>query len=140
MKILPLIVYLLAMTSPAHGGFFDESVNSTLLKLSKQLNKTLPIRVGKTKTLESTAVVKDVLLYTYRVTDDSTFRDSRFDINKYTYFFRNSVGESVCKDPSSFALLKRGASYNYFFVNDYGQSLFDYTLNEKECTAYLNDK
>lgn len=138
MRILILIIYFLAFTSFAHAGLFEKSVSSTLLSMSKEINKSLPVKVDKEKILETTVAIKNVLIFKYKITDDSTFRDPRFDINKYTYHLRNSLGESTCKDESSFALLKRGASYNYIYINQYGQKLFDFTLNERECSTYLS--
>jgi hypothetical protein len=131
-------LYFFAFTSFAHAGLFDKSVSSTLLFTSKEINKSLPVRVDNEKILETTVAINNVLIFKYSMTDDSNFRDPRFDINKYTYHFRNSLGESACKDKSTFELFKRGASYNYIFINQYGHKLFDFILNERECSNYLS--
>lgn len=138
MRILILIFLFLTFTSFAHAGLFDKSVSGTLLSTSKEINESLPVRVDKEKILETTVAISNILIFKYKVTDDSNFRNPRFDINKYTYHFRNSLGESTCKDESTFELFKRGASYNYIFINQYGQKLFDFTLNERECSNYLS--
>lgn len=127
-------------TTFAHADSFDQNVNRKLLSMSKEFNKGLPVRIDREKILESTMVVKNVLIFKYKITDDSNFRNPRFDINKYTYYFRNAQGEIICKDESNYALLKRGANYNYIFVNKYGQILFDFTLNEKECANFLSGR
>jgi hypothetical protein len=140
MKTLALIIFFLTLAFTVHASSFDKSVSSTLQATSKEINKSLPVRVDKEKILETTVAIKNILIIKYKVTDDSTFKDPRFDIKKYTYHFRNSVGESTCRDEGTFALLKRGAAYNYIFINQYGQKLFDFLLNERECSDYLSGR
>jgi len=140
MKIPLFIFCILAYTSTAHGGWFSKNVSSTLLSTSKEINKSLPVRVDKEKILETTVAIKNVLIFKYKITDDSTFKDPQFNISKYTYYLRNSLGESICKDKNTYELFKRGASYNYIYINQYGQKLLDFTLNEKECSDYLAER
>lgn len=140
MRILILIFCFLTFTSFVNDGLSDESVSNKLRSMSKELNKSLPVRVDREKILETTMAVKNVLVMKYKITDDSTFKDPRFDVNLYVYHFRNGQGQFICKDESNFELLKRGASYNYIFVNKYGQKLFEYTLNEQECLNYLSGR
>lgn len=137
MKILLFSFYVLAFTSVAQASPLVKSVSSTLLSTSKEINKNLPVRVDSEKILETTVALKNVLIFKYKITDDSTFKNPRFDISTYTFHLRNSLGESTCKNEGSYALLKRGASYNYIYINKFGQKLLDFTLNEKECTNYL---
>lgn len=138
MRILILLFCFFMFTAFAHADSFDQSVNRKLLSMSKEFNKGLPVRIDGEKILESTMVVKNVLMFKYKITDDSIFKNPRFDINKYRYHFRNAQGEIICKDESNYALLKQGASYNYIFVNKYGQILFDFTLNGRECANFLS--
>ncbi len=137
MKMLILSFCLLAFASAAYAGLFEKSVSSTLKSTSKELNKSLPVQVDREKTLETTVASKNVLIFKYKITDDSTFKNPRFDLNIYMYHLRNSLGESTCRDEGSYALLKRGASYNYIYINQYGQKLLDFTLTEQECSNYL---
>ena len=137
-RLLVISFFVLVFTSISYAGSFNQDVSSTLLSMSKEINKNLPVRIDSEKTLETTVTIKNVLIFKYKITDDSNFRNPRFNINKYTYHLRNSLGESTCKDKETFSLLKRGASYNYIFINRYGQKLVDFTLDEKECSNYLS--
>ncbi len=137
MKKAILFLYIFVNTFVVHAGLFDESVSSILQSTSKELSKSLSIQVDREKILETIVAYKDVLIFKYKITDDSTFKDPRFDPSKYTFYFRKSVGESVCKNESTYALLKCGASYDYVYINQYGQKLFDFILDEKECSNYL---
>ena len=125
---------LLAASSVASSS--EPTVSDVLRSISTEINKSLPMMVDKEKQLEATVAAFDTLLFKYKFIDESTISNPRFDKNKYLAALRVSLGESTCNDPATFALLKQGAKYTYMFTNKRGLKLFEYSLDERECTEY----
>lgn len=136
MRPRTMIAVALLMASPVVGQADEPAVSDVLQTISKEINKSVPFKIDREKDLETTVALFDTLIFKYKFTDESTISNPRFDKNKYLAALRGSLGESTCMDPSTFALLKRGAKYSYIFTNKRGLKLFEYTLDERECTKY----
>ena len=131
-----MIAVALLMASPVVGQADELPVSDVLQTISKEINKSVPLKIDREKDLETTVALFDTLIFKYKFTDESTISNPRFDKNKYLAALRVSLGESTCMDLSTFALLKRGAKYSYMFTNKRGLKLFEYTLDERECANY----
>lgn len=133
--ILAAFAALTAWPSVNHAA--DSEVTDTLRSMSREFNKSLPLQIDHEKILEVTVVVQSTLIFKYKFTDEKTIDDPRFDKQKYASHLRMSLGESTCKDKNNFELLRKGAKYNYLFVNKRGLQIIDFTLDTKVCSEYM---
>jgi hypothetical protein len=126
-----LILMLCTLFAVQNADAANNDIASTLRAMSKKINLSLPVPVDTEKILETTVAIDRTLIFKYKVNDNSSFKDPRFHADRYTYYIRKSLARSTCKD--ALPLFERGASYNYIFIDKYGQNLFEYTLDKKEC-------
>lgn len=115
----------------------DPTISETLIGLSRDLNRSLPIQIDREKILQTTVVFRETLVFKYTFIDETTISNPRFSKERYSAFLLESLGQSTCADPASYALLKRGATYNYLFVTRSGMQAIDFSLTADICTAYL---
>lgn len=134
-----VLAALLASAVP-EAGAGDLAVPEVLRAISKEINRSVPIRVDNEKELETSVVMFDTLVFKYKFTDETTISNPRFSKDKYLAALRVSLGESTCMDESTFALLKRGAKYNYLFTTKRGFTVFEYTLDHKVCASYRKSR
>ena len=80
--------------------------------------------------------MRNTLVIKYMFTDETVINNPRFDVNRYIAHLQVSLGESTCKDDGTFELLRRGAKYNYMFINRKGLKVIDFTLDSRFCTEY----
>lgn len=102
--------------------------------MSLELNKSLPVRIDKEKTLETIVAIRSTLIYKYKFTDETTIRDQRFNPKLYEKHLANSLRQSTCQDADIAGLLRRGARFNYLFVDRYGMTVVDFTLDSAFCS------
>lgn len=114
----------------------DDEVEKALRSMSREMNKSLPLQIDKEKLLEATVVMQSTLIFKYKFTDETVINDPRFDKNRYVAHLQVSLGESTCKDAGAFELLRRGAIYNYIFINRRGVKIIDFKVNAKFCSQY----
>jgi len=114
----------------------DPEVADVLRSMSRDMNKSLPLQIDREKMLEVTVAMQGTLIFKYKFTDETVINDPRFDKQRYLAHLRTSLGESTCKDPGTFELLRRGARYNYLFTNNRGLQVIDFTLDAKACSDY----
>lgn len=112
----------------------DAEVEQALLAMSKNINKNLPLQIDKEKALEATAALQDTLVFKYKFTDETTIRNPRFSRTQYEKHLRASLQASTCSDPDLMELMRRGAKFNYLFVDRKGMKIVDFTLNTAHCT------
>lgn len=136
MRPRAMLVAALLMAIPVVGRTNEPAVSDVLQTISKEINKTVPLKIDGEKVLETTVALFDTLIFKYKFTDERAISNPSFDKSKYLAALRISLGESTCMDASVFALLKRGAKYTYIFTTKRGLQLFEYTLDERECANY----
>ncbi len=128
-------LYQLRSVSLLHGiaGAHEAEVEQALFAMSKNFNKNLPLQIDKEKMLEATLAIQDVLVFKYKFTDESTIRNPRFSRIQYEKHLRDSLRASTCSDPSVVEIMRRGAKFNYLFVDRKGMKIIDFTLNATQC-------
>jgi hypothetical protein len=111
----------------------NESLSSTLLYISKETNKNLPVRLDNEITLETTYVSGDTLVWKYRFAKESALNNPNFKPSLYKYHAEKSQKEIACKDSYSMDILRKGGSFYYYFTDIYGKTILDFTINLKSC-------
>lgn len=124
---------VLVTASPCFAQSQEPPVADVLLRIAREINPTLPLQIDKEKVLEVTAAVRNTLIFKYKFTDERTINDPRWDREKYIAALRLSLGQSTCSDSATFALLVRGARYNYLFTTRAGRQVVDFTLDAAAC-------
>lgn len=140
MRASVIVVAALIAGTSIHSRAGDPPVSNVLRSISSEINRSVPIRVDKEKELETSVAVFDTLVFKYKFTDETTISHPRFSKNKYLAALRISLGESTCMDDATFALLKRGAKYNYLFLTKRGVKVLEYTLDESQCATYRKSR
>ncbi len=115
----------------------DSEVEGVLRSISRDINKSLPLQIDREKMLEVTVALHNTLIFKYKFTDETIINDPRFNKEKYLAYLRASLSQSTCKDSGTFELLRKGAKYNYLFINKRGLQIIDFSLDAKVCSDYL---
>lgn len=138
MRIIVLMLLAVLSGGAAAEQKDNNSVANQLMTISRDINKSLPLKVDSEKVLDVTVAVHEILIFKFRIIDETVFNHPRFDKNKYLSALGASLGGSTCADTATFNLMLRGAKYNYIFINDRGIKLIDFTLDSNVCGNYRN--
>jgi len=111
-------------------------VEEALRQIARELSSTLPVRVDREKSLETIVALHSTLIFKYKFNDETTIRDPRFDPKLYEKHLARSLRASTCTDKGLAALLRRGARFNYLFVDKYGVKVVDFTLDAATCVSH----
>lgn len=130
-----LLITLLDWSCVAYAA--DSEVEGILRSISQDINKSLPLQIDREKILEVTVALHNTLIFKYKFTDETIINDPRFNKEKYLAHLRTSLSQSTCKDDGTLELLRKGAKYNYLFINKRGLQIIDFSLDAKACLDYL---
>jgi hypothetical protein len=130
------LFFLLTVTSSIGFGQNNdgENLNDVLIAVARSIEKSLPIKVDREKTLETVFATNETLVFKYKVTDDSNFKNPKFDNNKYLYYVNESLKTSLCANENMYELLKMGTTFNYLYINIYGEKLFENKFKINNCS------
>ncbi len=72
MRPRTMIAVALLMASPVVGQADEPAVSDVLQTISKEINKSVPLKIDREKDLETTVALFDTLIFKYKFTDEST--------------------------------------------------------------------
>lgn len=134
-RMIISLTLLLVYSGILNAG--DLEMERELRSISNEINKSLPLQIDREKMLEVTVAIHDTLLFKYKFTDETVINSVHFSQEKYLEYLRNSLGQSMCTDRGTVELLRRGAKYEYLFINKRGLQVINYTLDAKACATHM---